>query len=585
MAGTDTTKFAQDYLAGSDLKLLGPGMPEPGMSPFGGHLKQLQERYAELDAAAAAEPDAVRRAQLLSARDAVESESLQTELASRQPAPARVDAGPPPPQQPAAPQSQPGPGSDMPVPTIGQWAAMSGSENPGNPALRSRAYRELGNARTDEQQGYQQQIAAVESLGNNAEATAEGQASVIHQSMQDLAAQEQRHQEQLAKAQQDKAAALSRVQAAEDDFERERAAQGKSVEETWGEGRKIAAAIAMAMGAFGAAINGGPNHAAEIINARINREVEARRERLSARRDQASAADRHYQRLVAELGSVDAADAASKAHLLQVAALKTDELGALSTGQEGKAKAQQMSGDLKVRAAGEREKAAEAAVKAARGAAGANAAKLYSSYLDMLSKFARLRKDEAKAKKEAGAAADDYLDSDARKRINQIDVAEEQLNSLEARALDLKAKGVDALPGEERFVAHPLLKVGRAVGGATGLGGVGATGLDPREANLMNDVKMFAVSSYFAEGNNAANLQSEYERAFDSVAGNRTVDSLLLNLAVKRDLYKAQRAAVVRKNTPELREEQRQHHIANQPTIPSSGGYTPAGGRPRGAVR
>jgi hypothetical protein len=50
-----------------------------------------------------------------------------------------------------------------------------------------------------------------------------------------------------------------------------------------GAGGKVMAAIAMALGAYGSSINGGPNHAMQIINAAIDRDIQSQLERKRSR--------------------------------------------------------------------------------------------------------------------------------------------------------------------------------------------------------------------------------------------------------------------------------------------------------------
>lgn len=89
---------------------------------------------------------------------------------------------------------------------------------------------------------------------------------------------------------------------------------------------KVAAAIAMAAGAYSSAINGGPNHAANIINSAIDNDIMAQQDAIRNAKDDLG----EQKGLLAEQmrvhGNERAAMAATKGILLEQAALRSKEL-------------------------------------------------------------------------------------------------------------------------------------------------------------------------------------------------------------------------------------------------------------------
>ncbi len=378
---------------------MGMGPQPPGVaaarSLAGNDLVARRARYQQLDAAAAAEPDPVRRNQLIEARDAVVNDPTLTSMSlfadeANPPPPAAepVGAGPEPEVEElaAAPATTtPGMEAPAPLPDFQTFLEMSGGGGrPGNPALARQAEQQAAAARAQRDRGYDlrgegaQQKADVQAAAGNA------QADALASAHQQVLQQEAQHRAERAAVQQRVAAAEAVRKRADADFDAERAKQGKSVEETWSTGRRIMAAIAMGLGAFGSGITGGRNHAADIITASIDREVAQRRDRLRAHGEARDAADRHYQQLVDQLGDVDAADAAAKAHLLNTAKVKVDELAARAQGKQAQAAATEIKGVLDVEEAKARQTEAEAMARTAQGSnKSVNAADRLVQYLKM----------------------------------------------------------------------------------------------------------------------------------------------------------------------------------------------------------
>lgn len=558
-------------MANPDLKLLGPGMPVPGMTPFGGQLATAQQRYQELDAAANAEPDAVRRAQLLSERDAVEAEFASVERSMNAPPPETLGPVGNPPPDPNATGSRPeladatSPG--LPVPTMDQWMSMQDRGSRGNPAAARKAAADLQAARGRESAAVDEQVEGVTLQGTVGQRQGVQTAGAIGESVMALGREQERYETLRMQHQQDVEAAQATYQRVNQEFDQERAKQGKSVEETWSSGRRVIAHIATFFGSLGAIWSpdlNGRNVVAEAISADIDRELEQRKQRLTNINVARDAADQHIVRLTQELGSVEAAHAAAKAHILGVAELKVQEFAARAGGEEAQGKAQALVGDIQQRKAQAEQKAALEAAKAAQGRRGVSAAAAYSSYLDILGKFGKLQEQQNKNAKDA---SDDFLDSGDRRMIREIDAGREALTQLQRTAMELKRQGSEYVPGREPAITGIPDRVGRTAAGVVGYGGRGSSGFTPLQEQFRKTIDMTAVATYFAEGGNSANLETEFERAQGELVGNGSLDSLLLNIAMKLERNEARRRAVTRKNTPELRELQDERHQQNAPTL------------------
>lgn len=376
---------------------MGPGAPgvAAARSMAGGDLTARRARYQQLDRAAALEVDPQRKAALLDARDAVLSDpsftamNLFSDEANPPPdAVSPVAASPEPELEPepvgpaAAPSTIDAP---VPMPDFPTFLAMSGGGGrAGNPAMARDAAAESAAARQQRARGYDLRSEGVQQQADVQGYAGRQQANVLGDAARQLVEAEQQHQAERDAVNQRVAQAEADRKRLDAEFDAERARQGQSVEETWSSGRRIMAAIAMAMGAFGAGINGGRNQAADIINTSIDREIAQRRDRLRATGEARDAADRHYQSLVQRLGSVDAADAASKAHLLNVAKVKVDELAARAQGEESQAAAMETKGALEVEEAKARQAEAAAVAKAAQGSGrSVNAASALMDYIKL----------------------------------------------------------------------------------------------------------------------------------------------------------------------------------------------------------
>ena len=120
-----------------------------------------------------------------------------------------------------------------------------------------------------------------------------------------------------------------------------------------GAGGRIFAGLAVALGAFGASLTGGPNYAMQLVDSRINREIDAQRSELDKAKGKVTELGRLLQRNEDLLG--DATKARSLARAQTFEALAKD-IEARKVGGELTARQAQVRDDLKARAAAEMDK-------------------------------------------------------------------------------------------------------------------------------------------------------------------------------------------------------------------------------------
>jgi hypothetical protein len=569
----------------------GPAGVGYGRAALGGDVARRRARYQQLEDAALRETKPERKAQLLAERDAEAEQFMQSQLAAdAMPAPMPSMFEDPPPPPPGAPVAAPpgadappaelapldqgpGPSSGLPIPSAQEWMSWHGGSG-GNPAAVRRHSAAAQDAQVDAGRAVDTQANAVQQQGAIAQQAGRELGNVLANGAEQFRRMEQEHQERAEQQRQDRDQALQHMQAAEADLEREVAAQGKSVEDTWSSGRKAMAVVAMALGGMSAMLLGGRNHAADTIRASVESEVQQRRDRLAARKAAVGVADQHFQRLSEALGSDDAAAEAQKAAYYKRLGLKTEELAARAGGDEAAAKANELTGVLRQQEAEARAKAEAAAAKAAQGRRGASKADAYAKYVDLLGKVQKLNQD-------ANKGSEDYLDGNARKRINQIDAGEEALLQLRRTAEEFKLQGRKFVPGQEPVLSEPGTVAKRLVGRATGWGEGGTTGMDPAEQQFATDIEMTGIAAYVAETENTANLQGEQLRSIAAIQNNGTLDGLIKSIDMKLEKTRAQRIAVTRKNAPELRQQQIDRHGVNPPLM-NQQPAPPAGAKPRG---
>ncbi len=111
-------------------------------------------------------------------------------------------------------------------------------------------------------------------------------------------------------------------------------------------GAKIAAAIAIGMGAYASGMNGGPNQALAIIDSAIKRDMDLQMQKRSAIKDERGDIMNTYQMHMQEFNDANAARAATYGSMIEQAKLKIEQSAAKSKSAEVKAQAQIMIGQL-----------------------------------------------------------------------------------------------------------------------------------------------------------------------------------------------------------------------------------------------
>lgn len=152
-----------------------------------------------------------------------------------------------------------------------------------------------------------------------------------------------------------------------------------------GVGGTIASAIAIGLGALGAATNGGPNVALQMINEEIDRDIQAQQQRIESAFRRADAEGTLYDMARQEYADRSAALDASRALALENVAAQVGEASASLGSVEARHSAEVMAAQL-------RDQAAAAAAEAERAE--------YEWQLQMASAEARLRRDQARAMRE-----------------------------------------------------------------------------------------------------------------------------------------------------------------------------------------
>jgi hypothetical protein len=126
---------------------------------------------------------------------------------------------------------------------------------------------------------------------------------------------------------------------------------------------KILAAVSMALGAMGQAINGGSNAAMEIINSAIKTDLERQKDKYAAAKDAKDSLLTAYGLKMKQFGDKDQALNSSADLMYKVVQNKIAAIAARADSADARAKAQQLIGQLEVSRGEHRVKSAEAAAK------------------------------------------------------------------------------------------------------------------------------------------------------------------------------------------------------------------------------
>jgi hypothetical protein len=120
-----------------------------------------------------------------------------------------------------------------------------------------------------------------------------------------------------------------------------------------GAGGRIFAGLAVALGSFGASLTGGPNYAMQLVDSRINRELDAQRSELDKAKGKVTELGRLLQRNEDLLGDATKARTLARAQTFEALA---KDIEARKVGGELTARQAQVRDDLKARAAAEMDK-------------------------------------------------------------------------------------------------------------------------------------------------------------------------------------------------------------------------------------
>lgn len=152
-------------------------------------------------------------------------------------------------------------------------------------------------------------------------------------------------------------------------------------------GGNIGAAISLALGAFGAGLQGqSGNPALTVLMARVNADLNERQHRAQMAGAHADMLDRLYRRNLDALGDIDAAKNATRAGLLEEMKAEIARQSTIAGGEDKQAAAKQVNASLDAEIARSREAAANQALLAATKHAGAgrkSAAELYKEWVQV----------------------------------------------------------------------------------------------------------------------------------------------------------------------------------------------------------
>lgn len=113
----------------------------------------------------------------------------------------------------------------------------------------------------------------------------------------------------------------------------------------------VGAAVAMAMGAYGAAMGGTRNFAADIVQQSAKKRAQMYAQRVRNAKDKLAAGNERFQRMVALLGDEDAAILSMENALMREAAMQVDSMTSKGASEEALAKSEAIKADINARVA------------------------------------------------------------------------------------------------------------------------------------------------------------------------------------------------------------------------------------------
>jgi hypothetical protein len=223
---------------------------------------------------------------------------------------------------------------------------------------------------------------------------------------------------------------------------------------------RILSAVAVAMGAFGASLTGGPNYALQIVNDRINRDIDAQRAELDKKKGKVSELGRLLQRNEDLLGNANQAASLTRAQTYRALAddVEARAKGRELTAQQGQVlaqlRAQQFAEEQKLRGSVMETAAGKALVGATERAAIARAGAAAAAQAQKDDRELRLFTAKEFAKKEAEAQYADRTPEGRSKIAEQTSklagtLSDKSFPSAMGSYLDIAEKvGIDPYTGE-----------------------------------------------------------------------------------------------------------------------------------------
>lgn len=397
-----------------------------------------------------------------------------------------------------------------------------------------------GRAGAEAEAAHRAQLARMESVARNAEEQGVSDAIRMATTEEEYASQQAEYAGRMQAAQGEYQKKVKAYEAHAAAFQKESAAEVGKASPLHGFG----AALALALGGFGARRNGGQNVALNVINSRIQEEAKKRADRLEAGKMQMDALDRLVWRAYQDTQSVEAARAAAERVLFNKASLEAERYAKLSASQDKADQLRMVQDQLAVGAAD-----AQAAYEA-NTLAQVRKAAAGPSRMQRLKEEAQALENVDKANKINGGGSggefeDKYFANQA-KRMDDIQVAKSELTQLRDMAVKLKKEGFTEFPGMETAVDSPLEKGAQFLAQTTGLrrGRRGPTGFTPEQQRLAVGAHIAGKAMHLAKSGQVSNTESESADAARDGIGNGNLDGFIDNMNMHIRSLEAQTNAV-----------------------------------------
>lgn len=294
-------------------------------------------------------------------------------------------------------------------------------------------------------------------------------------------------------------------------------------------GGNLGAALAVALGAFGAALTGGPNAALQVIDRRVRDEIEAKKRLIAAAEGRVSGAKDMVSLAYQKLGDIDAAGNAAMAQIYDTMALKSARHKEISGSDAVANNAEAVRAAMAERAAAARAEAArqvyEQQLKASRRGGLSLKARLdlQGKALDNAKKLRELQGGGAEA---AGKLK---IPEDTQKRLNSATTAKKQYENIIAAAKRLKKKGHEYIPSREglRDLGEKAARGFARLPGAELFTDRGPQGMTPDQAYVAAAPLQAGMAGYLARTGQVADRAPERESVEKEAYGDGTLDGLI----------------------------------------------------------